>query len=649
MKDIKYLKLLMLDYPNIESVSSELIRLQGWLSIPKGTEYFFSDLHGEYAAFIHLLRSASGVIRNKIDYLFDGTLFEAEREQLASLIYYPEENLARLDTEQKSDIYYHVIINRLIMVAKEVSSKYRRDYVRRIIPKEFRQVIDELLHTPMDSEDKYSYYCTLIRSIVDSGVPHLFITAVCRFIQQISIGYLHIIGDIYDRGPRADIILDELMTYHDVDIQWGNHDISWMGAASGSRVCIANVLRISIRYNCFDILEDGYGINLRPLSMFASSVYKDDPCEQFQPHVLDENKYDPVDPRLAAQMHKAIAIIMLKYEGQLIRRHPEYNMDDRLLLDKINYDEGTITIEGATYPLKDTNFPTICAQDPYALTDAEEKLMNVIAASFLHSRRLQQHIEFLYNRGALYRCFNDNLLYHGCILMDEFGEFDTMKALDGSDKLLYGRRLLDHMDELVRKARYSEKIEDTDIMWFLWCGSKSPVYGKDRMTTFERYFIDNNDLHAETMNPYYSCCEREDTVSKILMEFGLDPEKSHIINGHVPVKRGENPVKANGKLFMIDGGISKAYQPKTGIAGYTLIYNSHNLSLAAHMPFNPPKDGEIAHIDTRIHIVETMPQRVTVADTDTGQRIRKRIADLKRLLKAYQTGKLRQTTTTFDI
>ena len=646
MKDIKYLKLLARDYPNIEAVSSELISLKGRLSLPKGTEYFFSDLHGEHAAFIHLLRSASGVIRNKVDFLFDKTIFEDERAELASLIFYPEENLAHHERGPEFDAWCQITIHRLIMVAKEVSSKYSRSYVRRVIPPAFTFLIDELLHTPTEDEDKYNYFRTLISSVVETGVADRLIIALCQFIQHVSVDYLHIIGDIFDRGPRADMIIDELMNYHDVDIQWGNHDISWMGAASGSRVCMANVLRIAISYNGFDCLEDGYGINLRPLSMFASDIYKDDPCTRFQPHILDENKFDPVDANLAAKMHKAIAVIMFKYEGQLIQRHPEYGMDGRLLLDKINHEDGTITLDGTTYPLTDTSFPTVDPDDPYTLSTEESELMDTIAASFQHSRRLKEHMAFIYNNGALYRCYNGNLLYHGCIPMREDGSFDEVSALDNSGKTYSGRALLQHLDRLVRLTRYSEQPYDSDIMWFLWCGPKSPVYGRHRMTTFERYFIDDKSLYVEHPNPYYECCEREEVVCSILTEFGLDPESSHIINGHVPVKQGENPVKANGKLFMIDGGISKAYQSKTGIAGYTLIYNSHNLSLAEHMPFNPPSNGEVAHTDTRIHVVETMHQRVTVGDIDLGMRIREKISDLTLLLKAYRSGLIRQNTPT---
>ena len=646
MKDIKYLKLLARDYPNIEAVSSELISLKGRLSLPKGTEYFFSDLHGEHAAFIHLLRSASGVIRNKVDFLFDKTIFEDERAELASLIFYPEENLAHHERGPEFDAWCQITIHRLIMVAKEVSSKYSRSYVRRVIPPAFTFLIDELLHTPTEDEDKYNYFRTLISSVVETGVADRLIIALCQFIQHVSVDYLHIIGDIFDRGPRADMIIDELMNYHDVDIQWGNHDISWMGAASGSRVCMANVLRIAISYNGFDCLEDGYGINLRPLSMFASDIYKDDPCTRFQPHILDENKFDPVDANLAAKMHKAIAVIMFKYEGQLIQRHPEYGMDGRLLLDKINHEDGTITLDGTTYPLTDTSFPTVDPDDPYTLSTEESELMDTIAASFQHSRRLKEHMAFIYNNGALYRCYNGNLLYHGCIPMREDGSFDEVSALDNSGKTYSGRALLQHLDRLVRLTRYSEQPYESDIMWFLWCGPKSPVYGRHRMTTFERYFIDDKSLYVEHPNPYYECCEREEVVCSILTEFGLDPESSHIINGHVPVKQGENPVKANGKLFMIDGGISKAYQSKTGIAGYTLIYNSHNLSLAEHMPFNPPSNGEVAHTDTRIHVVETMHQRVTVGDIDLGMRIREKISDLTLLLKAYRSGLIRQNTPT---
>lgn len=640
MSDKKYLQLLAKDYPTVEAASSAIINLNAVTQLPKGTEYFFSDLHGEHEAFIHLLRSTSGVIRSKIELLFGKSMLEAERAKLASLIYYPQTQLPRIkagmDVINTYPAWCEITIYRLVQVCKEVSSKYSRSKVRKTIPHAFSYIIDELLHTEDTGEDKKRYYQEIVSSIIRTGMAEQFITAMCQFIQQMSIDQLHIIGDIFDRGPRADKIMDELMKYHDVDIQWGNHDISWMGAACGSQVCIANVLRIAISYNGFDGLEDGYGINLRALSMFAADVYGEDPCERFMPHLLDENKYDPVDSALAAKMHKAIAIIMFKLEGQLIDRHPEYEMEGRKLLHRIDYEAGTITINGETYPLTDTSFPTVNPDSPYELTEGEAEMMNVISASFRHSNNLRRHMSFIFTHGAMYKSVNGNLLYHGCIPLQEDGSFEILRFPRGN---FSGKDLLDFLDTRLRQVYYSsEDSNESDLMWYLWCGSKSPVYGKDRMTTFERYFIDDKSLYTEVMNPYYTFYEEPETCERILSEFGLDPKKSHIINGHVPVKHGENPVKANGKLFVIDGGISKAYQAKTGIAGYTLIYNSHNISLAEHKPFQREKVGTTEDHFTKIHQVEVMEKRISVADTDVGKKLKEKIKDLEDLLKAYREG-----------
>ena len=642
MRDLAYLKLLSKEYPTIKEATSEIINLSAICGLPKGTEYFFSDLHGEYEAFIHLLRSASGIIREKIRLTFGHLLSEDEQVCLANLIYYPVKNLESLRKQGGyTRDWQRITIYRLVQICKEVSSKYTRSKVRKKMPREFAYVIDELLHVDYDDENKELYYSEIIHSIIDNDVADKFIIALCELIQNLTIDNLHIIGDIFDRGPRADIIMNELMHFHDVDIQWGNHDISWMGAAAGSVACICNVLRIAISYNSFDILEDGYGINLRPLSMFAARVYQDDPCSHFVPKILDENIYDAVDPGLAARMHKAIAIMQFKVEGAIIKRHPEFLMDDRILLEHVDFDKGTVSLDGREYPMLDMNFPTVDPKDPLALTPEEETLLRTLRASFMHSDLLQRHIKFLYSHGDMYKCCNSNLLYHGCIPMKADGSFDSIKTEDG---IYYGRSLMDYFNTQVRNAYLMpegspQKQWGLDLMWYLWCGARSPLFGKSKMATFEHYFIEDKATHKETMNPYYSLSVKEEYCNRILEEFGLPKEGSHIINGHVPVKLkdGETPVKAGGKLFIIDGGLSKAYQATTGIAGYTLIYNSHHLALAEHKPFHPDQEST-----PKVHVVEKMKTRVMVADTDKGRELKEQISDLKALVAAYQAGDLKE-------
>ena len=534
-----------------------------------------------------------------------------------------------------------VMIYRLVRICKEVSSKYTRSKVRKKMPPDFAYIIDELLHVDYSDENKKIYYDEIIHSIIDIGMGTEFIKALCYLIQNLTIDNLHIIGDIFDRGPRADIIMDELMQFHDVDIQWGNHDISWMGAATGNLACICNVLRIAIRYNCFDLLEDGYGINLRPLSMFAAQVYKDDPCSRFMPKILDENIYDAVDPGLAAKMHKAIAIIQFKVEGQIIKRHPEYQMNDRMHLTAIDFEKGTVVIRGKEYKLLDTNLPTVDPKDPLKLTKEESELIHNLCTSFKHSGKLHRHIRFLYSHGGMYKCCNSNLLYHGCIPMKENGDFDEM-SMNG---IIYsGKRMLDFIEDAVKMAYFLPEDDSSrewykDFMWYLWCGPKSPVYGKDNMATFENYFVADKSAGKENMNPYYKLSEKEEFCDKILKEFGLPLEGSHIINGHVPVKLkdGESPIKGNGKLYIIDGGLSKSYQPKTGIAGYTLIFNSRHLALAEHKPFDRNHENT-----PKVTIVENMQKRVMVADTDTGKMLAEKISDLKELLAAYRGGIIKE-------
>ena len=641
MIDNRYLKLLAKNYPNAEAAASEIINLRAILSLPKGTEYFFSDLHGEHEAFLYQLKSASGVVRKKIDELFEQSLSDGERTALAKLIYYPEtEYCYAKNHEPAFDDWCRITIYRLVEVCKASSSKYTRSKVRKKLPENFAYIIDELLHADGGS-NKPHYHSEIIKSIVATKMSEEFITALCHLIQQLLIDKLHIIGDIFDRGPRADLIMDALINCHDVDIQWGNHDISWMGAAAGNWALIANVIRLGISYNNFDLLEDGYGINLRALSIFADKTYADDPCKLFIPHILDENIYDPVDIQLAAKMHKAMAIIQFKVEAQLIKKHPEYKMDDRILLDKIDFKNHTVKLGNKEYKMKDTVFPTVDPKDPLKLTTEETELMKTIAASFAHSERLQKHIRFLYSHGSMYLKINSNILYHGCIPLTEDGKFDKIELYE---KTHSGKEYLEFLDDIVRSAYFAqrgslERENANDLMWYLWCGAKSPLFGKDKLSAFERYFIDEPETHVEKINPYYTYVESKKTCEMIIHEFGLSPENSHIINGHVPVKVGENPVKADGLLFMIDGGISKAYQSQTGIGGYTFISNSCYLALAEHKPFDPHKKV----LETpKVMIVEAIKKRTTVADTDNGAELSRQIKELTALLQAYRNGSIKE-------
>ncbi len=642
VRDLAYLKLLAKEYATVRAASSEIANLTAIKGLPKGTEYFFSDLHGEHEAFIHLLRSSSGIIREKIKETFGYVIPEEDQDQLADLIYYPDKVLSQMRREGKAtDEWKRINIYRLVQICKVTSSKYTRSKVRKKLPEDFAYIIDELLHVDYDGENKRIYYSEIIRSIIDIDIADKFIIALCQLIQNMTIDSLHIIGDIFDRGPRADLIMNELMQFHDVDIQWGNHDISWMGAATGNRACICNVLRIAISYNSFDVLEDGYGINLRPLSMFAANIYKNDLCTRFVPHILDENIYDVVDPGLVAKMHKAIAILQFKIEGQIIRRHPEYQMDNRRLLEKVDFENGTVTVDGKTYQMLDMSFPTIDPKDPLKLTQEEEELLHTLKLSFKHSQLLHKHVKFLYSHGAMYKTYNHNLLYHGCIPMKKDGSFEQIEFFG----IPYsGKALMDFIDKMVQSAYFlsegnPDKAVARDFMWYLWCGEKSPVYGKDKMTTFEHYFIEEKNTHKEVMNPYYQLSVQEQYCDKILEEFGLPAADSHIINGHVPVKikDGETPVKARGKLYIIDGGLSKAYQSKTGIAGYTLIYNSRHLALAEHKPFCRGKENT-----PKVTIVEKMKKRVMVGDTDLGEELTEKINDLKELVEAYRKGVLKE-------
>lgn len=652
MEDVKlnrYLKQLSKQYKNISQVTEEIINLQAILNLPKGTELFLSDIHGEYGSFSHILNNGSGIIKNKIEDIFNNQITERERSILATLIYYPEEKLALIKKEiDNLDEWYSITLYRLIEVARVVSSKYTRSKVRKAMIKGFDYIIDELLNLQGAGPDKERYYKQIINSIIELDRADEFIVAISKLIKRMAIDHLHIIGDIFDRGSNAKLVVDTLMEFHSLDIQLGNHDILWMGAACGNKSCIANVVRICSRYDNIDTLEEGYGINIRPLTTFALETYKNDDCKKFTPKVYDYNKYIGSDEVSISKVHKAISIIQFKLEGQLIMEHPEYEMDDRLLLDKVDYKNGTVRIGRETYKLNDTNFPTIDPDNPYALTKEEEEIINRLQESFKNSETLNKHISFIYSKSSIYKCFNSNLLFHGCVPLEENGEFSEVNILG---KKLSGKSYLDYIDKVIRKA-YIEKDEldankeINDYMWYLWCGPKSPLFGKDKAATFERYFLDEKETHKEKKNPYYRLSGQEEICDKLLKEFGLDCKNSHIINGHIPVKEkdGESPIRANGKLLVIDGGFAKSYRAQTGRAGYTLTYNSYGLLLSANEPFDS-KDVAIREekdikYDIMVNAKET--ERKNVASTDIGKEIQEEINDLKLLLNAYKEGKIKE-------
>lgn len=646
-RNTEFLNLLKEQYPTIASACAEIIALEAQQRLPKLTEHFMSDIHGEYESFLHILRNGSGVVKSKIDMVYERTLTKDERDTLSTIIYYPKEKLELIkQTTNNIEDWYRITLYRLIEVCRVVASKYTREHIRRLLPENFGTIIDEMLFADTDSNpDKEEYYRQNIASVIKLDQSDSFIVEISHLIQSLAIGRLHIIGDIFDRGPRADIILDRLINYHDVDIQWGNHDVEWMGAAAGSLACIANVIAISTKYCNFSCIEDGYGINLRPLTVFALETYADDPCECFIPKNPNSVNLSAHDEAVWAKLHKAITVIRFKTEGQIIKRHPEFGMEDRLLLDKINYTDGMLTIDGKTHKLKDTNFPTIDPNDPYRLTESEKELMRSLRSSFIHSEKLQRHIRFLYAKGSMYLVCNNNLLYHGCIPMNADGEF---AAYEIYGKKVSGKELLDHAEQIARIGYFGtvhspEKRYGQDFLWYLWCGSGSPVYGKNKMTSFERYFIDDKDTWLEIKDPYYENVNSADICGKILAEFGVNPcDFSHIINGHVPVKikKGEKPIRADGKLLVIDGGLSRAYHETTGIAGYTLLFNSHGLLLSEHETFESVKAAikEDTDIHSTLEVVETAPRRLLVKDTDEGKKLKCRIDDLHELVNAMKAG-----------
>ena len=646
-EELRYLKMLSRQYPTVREAGTEIINLRAILNLPKGCEHFISDVHGEYEAFLHILNSCSGVVRERLDVLFKTSVPRAELDELATLIYYPEEKLEELrpridDLEE----WYRITLHRLIEVCRLVSERYSRSKVRKALPADYAYVIEELLYTHGEEIDKRDYFENIIATIIEIGQAPDFIQAVCEVIKWAAVDHLHLVGDIFDRGPRADIIMDSLLHHHSVDIQWGNHDVLWMGAASGSRTLVATVLSNSIHYNNLEVVETGYGISLRPLSVFANEVYRDCDVRRFAVKLTGSGGEQPTekDKLLSARMHKAITIILFKLEGQKILRHPEYHMEDRLLLDKIDYENTCITIGGMTYALEDTDFPTVDPADPYALTPEEERVIDELTSSFQHSEKLQKHVRFLYSRGSLYKIYNGNLLFHGCIPLDKDGELLSF-CLDGTERK--GRDLLDAIDAQARQAYYyrpgtPERKLGMDLLWFLWAGRNSPIFGRDRMTTFERRFIADESAWAEPKNAYYTLYEDPAVCDFILKEFGLEGPHCHIINGHVPVKarKGESPIKGGGKLIVIDGGFCKAYQPTSGIAGYTLIHNSHSYRIVAHQPFAGREKAirENFDISSSTEIFERMETRRKIAETDIGREIEDRIADLRLLLDAYRDG-----------
>ncbi len=641
--ELKYLGILSEKFPTIQSVCTEIINLEAILNLPKGTEHFLSDLHGEYESFLHILKNASGVIKTKIDETFKNDMTQEERRKLATLIYYPKEKLELIKKETENmDEFYRITLFRLIKICKVVGSKYSRSKVRKAIPKDYQYIIDELLHSNQDVYDKGSYYDKIIESIISLGRADAFIIAASGLIQQLAVDQMHIIGDIYDRGPGPHIIIDELMKYHSIDIQWGNHDIIWMGAAAGSEACIFNVIRICARYNNLDILEEGYGINIRTITEFAMEEYGGRESTIFKPKNVDE-KNSQFDQIVMEKTQQAAAIIQFKLEGEIIKRHPEYEMDDRLLLDKINYKKGRININGKNYNLIENYFPTINPDDPYKLSPKEEEVVRKLVKSFKNSEKLQRHIQFLYSKGNIYKIFNDNLLIHGCVPMDAYGDFVTTNV---NGKNLKGKEYLDYIEKIAREGYFeeegSEKRKDgQDFLWYLWCGKNSPIFCKDKMKTFERYYLEEKETWEEIKNPFYNFENDESISIKVLEEFGIDPNKGHIICGHIPVKfkAGESPIKANGKLFIIDGGLSKAYQKTTGIAGYTLRYSSYGLTLVAHEPFTSRENAIINETDlhSEKQLVEKV-ERKKINDTDKGKELRSQIADLEKLLEAYKSG-----------
>lgn len=650
VRDVRYLSLLARDFPNISQVTTEIINLEAILHLPKPTEHFLADLHGENEAFQHVLRNASGNIKRKVEELFGGTMREQEKRDLCTLIYYPEQKL-ELVKQQDTQIedYYQATLHRLITICRNVSSKYTRSKVRKSLPKEFAYIIEELLHESHDGRNKQSYYQVIVQTIIDTKRADNFIIAICNLIQRLAIDQLHILGDIYDRGPGAHLIMDTLSTYHNLDIQWGNHDIIWMGAAAGNRVCMAAVLRMALRYGNMQTLEEGYAINLVPLATFALEAYADDDCELFTPKCLGKKQPTLKQRRLMAKMHKAIAVIQFKLECQMYLRHPEWKMEDRALLLNCDFEKGTLVLDGVEHSLKDNHFPTIDPKHPERLTEEEYELIERLRRSFRIGERLQRHVACLLSRGTMYNVVNSNLLFHAAIPLDEEGHLKAVDALGGVP--LSGRELMERIDQTVRTAfdegaEEEEKSMARDFFWYLWCGPDSPLFHKSKMATFERYFLEDKSTWKEAKGAYYQLRDSAAICDYIMDSFNVVGEHRHIINGHVPVhvSNGESPIKADGRLMVIDGGFAEAYHNTTGIAGYTLVYHSRGFQLVQHEPFTSTSDAISKGTDivSSIQVVELTGHREMVAETDKGIEIRAQIAELKKLLFAYRKGILKE-------
>ena len=652
-KDERYLQLLSQSFPTIADASTEIINLQAILNLPKGTEHFLADIHGEHEAFQHVLKNASGNIKRKVNDLFGNTLRESEKRDPCTLIYYPEQKLELVKQEEKElDDWYHIQIHRLVKICRDVSSKYTRSKVRKSLPVDFSYIIQELLHENSNDKDKTDYVSAITSTIISTGRADDFIETICNVIQRLAIDHLHIMGDIYDRGPGAHAVMDTLKNYHTWDITWGNHDILWMGACAGNNACICNVIRIALRYDNMDTIEDGYGINLMQLATFAMETYKNDPCAEFMPKIMQPDAIDEKSIQLIAQMHKAISIIQFKVESQMIKKYPHWKMDGRLLYDKIDYKKGTIKIDGKEYQLTSCNFPTIDPKNPDVLTPEEQALMEKLHHNFTVSEKLREHILLLLRHGCMYKVVNNNLLYHASIPLNEDG---TLREVEITPKkIAKGKDLLNKIGTIIRRAFQNNGAEcdkdmqyATDYFLYLWCGPNSPLFDKHAMTTFERYFLKEKETHHEEKGFYFKFREREDIADAIMEEFGVNSAKGHIINGHVPVhvNKGESPIKANGKLMVIDGGFSQAYHKETGIAGYTLVYHSRGFELVQHEPFSSEEDAIKRGIDIvgTTQIVELNEKRLKVADMDKGTELKMQIEALQELLYAYRHGFLSES------
>lgn len=650
-EDMRYLQLLSQSFPTVAEASTEIINLQAILNLPKGTEHFLADIHGEYEAFIHVLKNASGNIKRKVNELFGNTLRESEKRELCTLIYYPEQKLELVKhNETDIDDWYHITLHQLVAVCRDVSSKYTRSKVRKSLPADFSYIIQELLHEHTEDHDKTAYVNVIVDTIISTGRADDFIIAIANVIQRLAIDSLHILGDIYDRGPGAHIIMDTMRKYHSWDMQWGNHDILWMGAAAGNDACICNVIRLSLRYGNLPTLEEGYGINLVPLATFAMETYKNDPCTEFIPKTTGgASLLDEKTLRLTAQMHKAIAVIQFKVESQIIAKHPEWKMNDRCLFEHVDYQNGTIDLQGKTYKMSSCSFPTINPAAPSELSPEEEILISKLHHSFSVCEKLHKHIRVMLQHGCMYGIYNNNLLFHASCPLNEDGSLKEVEIYPG--KKYSGRALMHHTGMQIRTAFQQDSAPEErdyaiDYFLYLWCGPDSPLFDKSKMATFERYFIADKETHVEEKGYYFKLRDDEKVIDHILDAFGVVGSNRHIINGHVPVRtlKGENPIKANGKLMVIDGGFSKAYHNETGIAGYTLVYHSRGFQLVQHEPFTSTEDAiqKGTDIKSTTQIVEMSNRRMLVADTDIGVELRKQIDDLEELLYAYRHGYIKE-------